>query len=98
MLELVQSNNKFTNLQRDTAELIRDFASVKLPRKNSEGGYNMCKAVMELKQEGIEQGIEQTRLKDIENIKNNLGLSIDKALEILEIPDSERERYKSMLK
>lgn len=61
---------------------------------------------MELKQEGIEQGIEQgielgveqTRLKAIENIKNNLGLSIDKALEILEIPDSERERYKSMLK
>jgi len=58
----------------------------------------MCKAVMELKQEGIEQGIEQTRLKDIENIKNNLGISIDKALEILEIPDSEWERYKSMLK
>ena len=58
----------------------------------------MCKAIMELKQEGIEQGIEQTRLKAIENIKNNLGLSIDKALEILEIPDSERERYKSMLK
>lgn len=62
----------------------------------------MCKAVMELKQEGIEQGIElgveQTRLKAIENIKNNLGLSIDKALEILEIPDSEWERYKSMLK
>lgn len=32
---------------------------------------------MELKQEGIEQGIElgveQTRLKAIENIKNNLG-------------------------
>lgn len=57
---------------------------------------------MELKQEGIEQGIElgveQTRLKAIENIKNNLGLSIDKALEILEIPDSEWERYKSMLK
>jgi len=53
---------------------------------------------MELKQEGIEQGIEQTRLKDIENIKNNLGISIDKALEILEIPDSEWERYKSMLK
>ena len=97
MLELVQTNNKFTNLHRDTAELIRDFASVKLPRKNSGGGYNMCKAVMELKQEGIEQGIEQTRLKAIENIKNNLGLSIDKALEILEIPENEREKYKSML-
>ena len=113
MLELVQTNNKFTNLQRDTAELIRDFASVKLPRKNSGGGYNMCKAVMELKQEGIDlglqqgiergmqqgmqQGIQQTHLRDIKNITNKLGVSIDEALKILEIPENEREKYKSML-
>ena len=61
----------------------------------------MCKAVMELKQEGIDlglqQGIEQTHLRDIKNITNKLGVSIDEALKILEIPENEREKYKSML-
>ena len=69
----------------------------------------MCKAVMELKQEGIDlglqqgiergmqQGIQQTHLRDIKNITNKLGVSIDEALKILEIPENEREKYKSML-
>ena len=73
----------------------------------------MCKAVMELKQEGIDlglqqgiergmqqgmqQGIQQTHLRDIKNITNKLGVSIDEALKILEIPENEWEKYKSML-
>ena len=61
---------------------------------------------MELKQEGIDlglqqgiqQGIQQTHLRDIKNITNKLGVSIDEALKILEIPENEWEKYKSMLK
>ena len=31
---------------------MREFANIKISRKSKEGDYNMCKAVMELKEEG----------------------------------------------
>lgn len=59
MQNLVATDKAFTNIKRDTAELMSEFASIQLPSRSKKGGYDMCKAVMEIKQEGIEQGLEQ---------------------------------------
>ena len=59
MQNLVATDKAFSNIKRDTAELMSEFASIQLPSRSKKGGYDMCKAVMEIKQEGFEEGREE---------------------------------------
>ena len=83
MKELVQGDKSFRHIERDTAELISDFASVSLPRVNKEGDFDMCKAVMELEQkgrlEGREEGREEGRLEVLASLVNDGLLEITEA-------------------
>ncbi|QFJ53757.1 hypothetical protein FXF36_02160 [Pseudobutyrivibrio xylanivorans] len=56
MREAVRNDISFSQMDRETAELMSEFASLELPKKNKEGEYDMCKAVEELKEEGREEG------------------------------------------
>lgn len=56
MRKVVNSNDNYQSISPETAVMMRDFANVKLPRKTKEGGYDMCKAVMEIREEGREEG------------------------------------------
>lgn len=79
MLELLNQNEKYQNIDKDTAYMMREFANIKLPRKSKKGAYNMCKAIEDLKKEsqeigekigenrGREQGIEAFVLDKIED-------------------------------
>ncbi|SDB07854.1 Putative transposase, YhgA-like [Pseudobutyrivibrio sp. YE44] len=83
MQELVNTDNSFEHISRKTAELMRDFASIKLPRKSKEGDYNMCKAIMEIerksKEQGLEQGKELEREKSIKELMKNLNFTEEQA-------------------
>lgn len=59
LLKLVADNEEYKNIDRETAVVMREFSSIKLPRKNKAGGYDMCKAVMDLKVEGEIIGIKK---------------------------------------
>ncbi len=65
MAELVSKNDKFKSISRDTAEMMRDYASVKLPNKDKEGNYDMCKAVIDLTNKGRAEGITLGRAEGI---------------------------------
>jgi len=51
--------------------------------------------------EGIAQGMAKGRVdKQIENIRNmvkNMGVSIERAMSVLEVPEDERQKYKDLL-
>lgn len=67
MLELLNQNEKYQNIDKDTAYMMREFANIKLPRKNKKGSYNMCKAIEDLKKECMDRGIEAFVLDKIED-------------------------------
>ncbi len=54
---------------------------------------------------GVERGIKQgrreerenTKLDDIANLMKNLSLTVDEALRVLEVPDSEHAGYRAKL-
>ena len=84
MKELVQGDKSFRHIERDTAELISDFASVSLPRVNKEGDFDMCKAVMDIKQEGREEGklevlasLVKDGLLEVEEAAKRAGISVE---------------------
>ena len=49
------------------------------------------------KEDMREEGREERRLEDIQNLMKNLSFTAEKAMEALSIPKSEYEKYKSML-
>ena len=54
---------------------------------------DMCKAVMNIKKEGREEG----NLAAIKNVIRNLKLTAQQAMDALEIPTADRQRYLKML-
>ncbi len=100
MKELVSSDNRFQHISRETAELMSDFASIKLPKKQKEGDYNMCKAVLEIKNEGIAEGRAEGDLaltNAIKNLMDNMNKDFDEACNLLGINDEDRNRYKALM-
>ncbi len=51
----------------------------------------------EIKEMFKNDGIEETRISDIKNIVERFGISYDEAMDILKIPEKERERLKTRL-
>ena len=51
----------------------------------------------EIKEMFKNDGIEETRISDIKNIVERFGISYDDAMDILKIPEKERERLKIRL-
>lgn len=61
MRELVENNIAYKNIDEETAGMMSEFANIELPGKRKDGGYDMCKAVLDLKNEGRMEGIEEGR-------------------------------------
>ena len=47
--------------------------------------------------QGIEQGVMQASLQNIKNLMENMNLSAPQAMDVLQIPASEREKYTNLL-
>lgn len=93
LIELLNNDSRFYNISKDTATIMREFADIKLPRKNKEGKYNMCKAIEDLKKENQDT-------KAIELIKNLMltsKKSFDDACSMLCISKSDIKRYRKMI-
>lgn len=103
--QLVTSNMDYQNIGRDTAMMMRELADIKLPRKNKEGKYNMCKAIMEIQEKGIKAGIEKgiekgtdnTWVLAIKNLMETTQKTFEEACTMLCIPDSDRIKYRDMI-
>lgn len=64
--------------------------------------YEMCDYSLGVYDRGVEkgmaQGIENTKLADIKNVMEGLSMSLEKALELLKIPQSDYAKYEELLK
>lgn len=83
MLELLNQNEKYQNIDKDTAYMINEFANIKLLRKSKKGSYNMCKAIEDLKKENQEQG-QKRLLIELVGKKINKKKDIEQIMEELE--------------
>lgn len=48
-------------------------------------------------QEGMERGMEQATVKNLENLMRQMDLSPQQAMEALRIPPTERKKYQHLL-
>ena len=57
----------------------------------------MCKIMDEIRQEGINWGMERNRLESLRTIMQTMQLSEDEAMNALLIPLEKRAKYKELL-
>ena len=46
---------------------------------------------------GMEKGMAKGLLSSIKNLVKNMGVSVEQAMSVLEIPEAERQKYLDML-
>ena len=90
---MVEEDESFKHLSWETANIINQVTGSKMKLRRSKGEVNVCKAIEDIRLEGIEIG--QTEL--IKTLMAKQNLSADEALEILDIPEDKRESYKEMI-
>lgn len=79
---IAEHREEYYNVDRETAEFIATITNSKKLlsyEKNAEGGVNMCKALDEIWEDGIEQGIEQG-LKAFVEVCQDFGMSQEETI------------------
>lgn len=74
---------------------------VEAARKNREWRHEYMTLLMrdqENMEKGMEKGMEKTMLDSIKSLVKNLNMTLEEAMEALDVPKSKRESYKQMLK
>jgi len=57
----------------------------------------MCNFINSVEARGIEKGIEKGKIQSLQSLMKNMKLTVQQAMELLEIPDCERNRYEKLL-
>ena len=77
--------------QREKA--IRDYIS----GMRSSQREGMKRGMEEGLKQGLKQGVEQTSLQNLKSLMKNMNLTAGQAMEILQIPAADQERYTKLL-
>ena len=92
-----------TEIQSESKKkMLRDDFNVPMTRTVESEVSFMCNLSEGVYQKGIEKGMEkgiiQNMLTSIRNIVEGTGFTVDQAMNLLKIPDSEKPRYLELLK
>ena len=49
------------------------------------------------RQEGLSQGVLETTIASIRNVMKSMNFSVEKAMDVLQIPMAEREKYAALV-
>lgn len=90
----------------DKIRILENNYGIEMTNKLENEVNDMCNLSKGIRDEGIAKGIaqgmilgeEKKQLENIQKMVKNLGISIEKAMAVLEIPESEIGRYLNLLK
>lgn len=91
--ELLLNDLAYRNIDKETAIMMAEFSDIKIPRRNKEGKYNMCKAIMELEQRSADSAL----INAIKNAMTNTKQTFEDVCKMLGISPEDMERYKEII-
>lgn len=95
--ELLLNDLAYRNIDKETALMMAEFSDIKIPRRNKEGKYNMCKAIMELEKINQALGADNALINAIKNLMKNQNQSFEEVCISMGIPNTDMIRYKEMI-
>ncbi len=92
--EHILSNEGFRHMGRDEVNVLNVCVNAGISvGKEEEAEVDMCKALMDIREEGMQQGMQQGILESIENLMETMGWPVQKAMDSLKIPKKDQPVY-----
>ena len=100
-MQELSRDKRYSAVDIEEALLINTLTRSRLKIKEGKGKVNMCKAIQDLREEeraegraeGKIEGDENRLIKDIHNVMESFGCTIERAMDALKVPIEERYRY-----
>lgn len=93
-------SHEYENLDMTTKLLICDLLGFRedvFLKKRIKEGVHMCKAIQEMFDDALAEGWDTGMIQSIRNLSTSQNISTDQAMEMLLIPEADRERYTELL-
>jgi hypothetical protein len=111
VLELVEKEESFRYVNRDTVEVINAITGANLPIMENEEGMDMCQAIKELMEDAAAEARAEVRAeaikekeekiaiteKSVRMLMDKAGLTLEEALSVLELSENDRKIIMQLL-
>ena len=99
MLDVLFSNETSVT---DKKKILEDEYDIPMTQKLDEEVSSMCNLSEGVMRKGVAKGmakgITERTLSNLQSLMKNMGLSIEQAMAVLEVPEGERQGYRDLLK
>ena len=96
-MDEVVHDHFFQKLRQEEIDVLNYCANVKLKLPPGEEEVDVCKAWEDMKQEVAKQTDEMRLLKDLKNIIEELHITVERAMEILKVPETNQAELAAKL-
>lgn len=87
MKMILRYDDAFKSMTKIAAQIVSSYTNTKMPKRGKDGDYNMCKAVMEIKEEGIMEtlaSLVKDGIIDVKEAAKRANVSEEKFQKFLE--------------
>lgn len=95
--DLLGNDPRFRHLDREAADLINTVTNSNLKFPEGEEEVDMCLAIREMREASKGEGLKEGLLSAVRSLMSKQGMSADEALDVLDIPETDRPGYLAML-
>jgi len=79
-------------------KILEDEYHIQMTQKLESEVSGMCNLSKGVLEKGMAKGRAEGMISSIQNLVKNMGVSIEQAMSVLEIPETERQNYRELLK
>ena len=95
MLDVLLSNE---TSEVEKRKILQDDYGIQMTQTMEQEVSVMCNLSKGVEEKGMAKGMTNGILASIKNLVKNLGMSVEQAMSVLEIPETERQNYRDLLK
>ena len=94
MLDVLLSNETSETEKR---KILQDDYGIQMTQTMEQEVSVMCNLSKGVEEKGMAKGMTNGILASIKNLVKNLGMSVEQAMSVLEVPEAERQNYRDLL-
>lgn len=95
LLEVLLSSDR---KPEEKKQILQNDFGIKMTKSLESEVWNMCNISEGVERKGIEKGIEKGIAESICNIMDSLKMTMEQAMDVLKVPEGERQKYMDLLK
>ena len=96
--EIAEANPRFKHIKRGARKMIEVCAKWKFKvEKDEQEETDMCKALLDIKEEGREEGRDANLVENLKSIMESFNVTVERALEVLKVPVDKYDYYRKLV-